>query len=102
MDNYAGLDGRIVKMEVDYTSACDEKIPMCQELAKKDGKFHEAIEILLQLEKQARLVSLMILLFDYNSKIFMNFPFRVLISIRILVFLLQLYKFAITVKIGML
>lgn len=48
------LDGRIVKMEVDYTPACDEKIPLAKELAKKDGKFHDAIDILLQLEKQSR------------------------------------------------
>jgi hypothetical protein len=26
--------GRIVKMEVDYSSACDETIPKCKEMAK--------------------------------------------------------------------
>lgn len=45
--------GRIVKMEVDYSSACDEKIPQCEKLAK-EGKLNEALEILLSLEKQAR------------------------------------------------
>lgn len=54
-DSYSGLDGRIVKMEVDYEPACDEKIPKARDIAKKDGKFHEAIDILLQLEKQTRL-----------------------------------------------
>lgn len=45
--------GRIVKMEVDYSSTCDEKIPQCEALAK-EGKLNEAIDILLSLEKQAR------------------------------------------------
>ncbi|GAB6033295.1 proteasome regulatory particle subunit [Chamberlinius hualienensis] len=44
---------RIMKMEVDYSSTCDEKIPQCQQLAK-EGKLSEAIAILLSLEKQAR------------------------------------------------
>ncbi|XP_055706867.1 26S proteasome non-ATPase regulatory subunit 12 [Phlebotomus papatasi] len=47
--------GKIVKMEVDYSSTCDEKIPLCKEMAKNEAKFHEAIDILLQLEKQTRL-----------------------------------------------
>lgn len=54
-DNFSALDGKIVKMEVDYTSACDEKIPLSKEMIKQGNKFHEAIEILLQLEKQTRL-----------------------------------------------
>lgn len=60
MDNrfngLADLDGgKMVKMEVDYSVTCDEKIPICKDLAQKDNKFHEAIDILLQLEKQTRL-----------------------------------------------
>lgn len=47
--------GRIVKMEVDYTSTCDEKIPECEKLAKS-GQLNEAIEALLSLEKQTRTV----------------------------------------------
>ncbi|KAG1683013.1 26S proteasome non-ATPase regulatory subunit 12 [Nymphon striatum] len=46
-------EGKIVKMEVDYTSSCDEKIPECEKLAK-DGKLKEALEILFSLEKQTR------------------------------------------------
>jgi hypothetical protein len=48
--------GRIVKMEVDYSSTCDEKIPECQKLAK-EGKMHDALDTLLALEKQTRTVS---------------------------------------------
>jgi hypothetical protein len=48
--------GRIVKMEVDYTSTCDEKIPECEKLAKS-GQLNEAIEALLSLEKQTRTVT---------------------------------------------
>ncbi|XP_064554570.1 26S proteasome non-ATPase regulatory subunit 12 [Drosophila montana] len=56
MDNYLFDGGRITKMEVDYEPACDEKIPLAKELAKKNpDAFHEAIEIMLQLEKQTRL-----------------------------------------------
>ncbi len=29
-----GDDGRLQKMEVDYSSTCDEKIPECEKLAK--------------------------------------------------------------------
>lgn len=48
--------GRITKMEVDYEPACNEKIPLAKELAKKNpDAFHEAIEMMLQLEKQTRL-----------------------------------------------
>lgn len=46
-------DGRIQKMEVDYSAAVDEKIPECENLAK-GGKLTEAIDILMSLEKQTR------------------------------------------------
>lgn len=46
-------DGRIQKMEVDYSSAVDEKIPECEKLAKS-GKLTEAIDSLMSLEKQTR------------------------------------------------
>ncbi|TDG52135.1 hypothetical protein AWZ03_001416 [Drosophila navojoa] len=56
MDTYLFDGGRITKMEVDYEPACNEKIPMAMELAKKNpDAFHEAIEMMLQLEKQTRL-----------------------------------------------
>lgn len=42
-----------VKMEVDYSAACDEKLPMAQSLAK-EGKLDQAFEMLLALEKQTR------------------------------------------------
>lgn len=45
--------GKIVKMEVDYTSTCDEKIPECKKLAQ-NGKMHDALDCLLALEKQTR------------------------------------------------
>lgn len=55
-DNLTNIDGgRIVKMEVDYSSACDEKIPTLKEAAKDPSKFHSSIDGLLQLEKQTRL-----------------------------------------------
>jgi 26S proteasome regulatory subunit N5 len=47
--------GRLVKMEVDYSSTCDEKIPECQKMATA-GQLNEALETLLSLEKQARTV----------------------------------------------
>lgn len=53
--NYEG--GRIVKMEVDYSNACDETIPKCKEMAKNEAKFNDALEQLLSLEKQARIGS---------------------------------------------
>lgn len=49
------FEGRIVKMEVDYSATCDEKIPLCKEMAKTESKFNEALEMLLQLEKQTRI-----------------------------------------------
>jgi hypothetical protein len=38
---------------VDYSSTCDEKIPVAQELAAA-GKLTEALDMLLALEKQTR------------------------------------------------
>nr|CAG4640805.1 EOG090X04UV [Eulimnadia texana] len=52
-DSNAVDGGRLVKMEVDYSSACDEKIPISKTLAG-EGKMNEALETLLTLEKQAR------------------------------------------------
>lgn len=45
--------GRLVKMEVDYSTTCDEKIPAAQKLAK-DGSVQEAVDMLMVLEKQTR------------------------------------------------
>ncbi|KAK9883025.1 hypothetical protein WA026_001237 [Henosepilachna vigintioctopunctata] len=53
MENIATDSGKIVKMEVDYSSSCDEKIPECKKLASQ-GKLHDALEQLLALEKQTR------------------------------------------------
>ncbi|XP_030373830.1 26S proteasome non-ATPase regulatory subunit 12 [Scaptodrosophila lebanonensis] len=56
MDTYLFDGGRITKMEVDYEPACNEKIPFAKEMAKKNpDSFHEAVEMMLQLEKQTRL-----------------------------------------------
>lgn len=52
-----GLEGRIVKMEVDYSVTCDEKIPECKKMAL-EGKMHDALDALLALEKQTRTVTL--------------------------------------------
>lgn len=49
--------GRLVKMEVDYSTTCDEKIPAAQKLAK-EGNVQEAVDILMVLEKQTRTVSI--------------------------------------------
>lgn len=60
MDNLEPLTtdgGRIVKMEVDYSSTCDEKIAIAESLAA-NGKLQEALDTLLMLEKQTRTVSL--------------------------------------------
>ncbi|GAB1600228.1 26S proteasome non-ATPase regulatory subunit 12-like [Argonauta hians] len=46
-------DGRVQKMEVDYSSTVDEKIPKCEKMAKQ-GNLSEAIDMLLALEKQTR------------------------------------------------
>ncbi|XP_071548473.1 26S proteasome non-ATPase regulatory subunit 12 [Panulirus ornatus] len=45
--------GRLVKMEVDYSTTCDDKIPAAQQMAK-DGRVQEAVESLMVLEKQTR------------------------------------------------
>uniref|UniRef100_A0A131Z0W6 26S proteasome regulatory subunit N5 n=3 Tax=Rhipicephalus TaxID=426455 RepID=A0A131Z0W6_RHIAP len=45
--------GRLVKMEVDYSKTCDEKIPQCEALAKA-GDLKGALDQLLSLEKQTR------------------------------------------------
>lgn len=54
--NTVPTEGKIVKMEVDYSVTCDEKIPECKKMAS-EGKLHDALEILLALEKQTRTVS---------------------------------------------
>ncbi|XP_045214361.1 26S proteasome non-ATPase regulatory subunit 12-like [Mercenaria mercenaria] len=48
-----GNEDRVQKMEVDYSSTVEEKIPKCEKLAKQ-GKLTEALDILLTLEKQTR------------------------------------------------
>ena len=54
------MDGdRIYKMEVDYSSTCDEKIPAAEKLAEQ-GKVSEAVDSLMILEKQTRTVSFVI------------------------------------------
>jgi len=45
--------GTLVKMEVDYSSTCDEKLPVAESLAEA-GKLTEAIDMLMYLEKQTR------------------------------------------------
>jgi len=52
-------DGRLTKMEVDYTKQVDEAIAKSNDTAKK-GKIVEAVESLAQLEKQTR--------FGYDSR----------------------------------
>nr|CAD7263352.1 unnamed protein product [Timema shepardi] len=52
-DNMAMDTGKLVKMEVDYESTCDEKIPECIKMAK-EGKTEDALDSLLALEKQTR------------------------------------------------
>lgn len=47
-------DGRIKKMEVDYTNQVNEQIPKANLLAM-EGKVQEAVESLQQLEKKSRL-----------------------------------------------
>lgn len=59
MDNLEPLttdSGRLVKMEVDYSATCDEKIAVAESLAA-NGKLQEALDTLLMLEKQTRTVS---------------------------------------------
>ncbi|KAA0200092.1 hypothetical protein HAZT_HAZT002954 [Hyalella azteca] len=45
--------GRLVKMEVDYSTTCDEKIPVAYRMAE-EGNVAEAVESLMGLEKQTR------------------------------------------------
>ncbi|XP_045448880.1 26S proteasome non-ATPase regulatory subunit 12 [Melitaea cinxia] len=45
--------GKIIKMEVDYSATCDEKIPLWKSWALS-GRVQEAIDQLLALEKQTR------------------------------------------------
>lgn len=47
------LYGNILKPEQDFSSIVDVKIPECEKIAKQ-GKLQEALELLLQLEKQTR------------------------------------------------
>ncbi|XP_020367063.1 26S proteasome non-ATPase regulatory subunit 12 [Rhincodon typus] len=49
-------DGRIVKMEMDYSSTVDQQLPECQKMAQ-DGRLQEGIDNLLSLEKQTRTAS---------------------------------------------
>lgn len=60
MGNVITEGGRLVKMEVDYSTTCDEKLPAAQQLAK-DGRVQEAVDILMTLEKQSRTVSFSLL-----------------------------------------
>jgi len=45
--------GTIVKMEVDHSATCDEKLPEAESLAES-GKLQDALDILLNLEKLTR------------------------------------------------
>lgn len=57
---------KILKMEVDYSSNCDVKIPECKKLAN-EGKLHDALDQLLALEKLARTVKFLLLInFIFN------------------------------------
>eukprot|EP00053_Salpingoeca_punica_P007500 m.68393 g.68393 ORF g.68393 m.68393 type:complete len:439 (+) comp14178_c0_seq1:76-1392(+) len=49
-------DGRLVKQEEDYTAAVDELLPKATALAT-GGKLSEAIDLILPLEKKARIAS---------------------------------------------
>ncbi|KAG7158865.1 26S proteasome non-ATPase regulatory subunit 12-like [Homarus americanus] len=53
LGNVISEGGRLVKMEVDYSTTCDEKIPAAQQMAK-DGRVQEAVDSLMVLEKQTR------------------------------------------------
>lgn len=53
MDALATDSGKILKMEVDYSTTCEEKIPEAKKLATS-GKLHDALDSLLALEKQTR------------------------------------------------
>jgi 26S proteasome regulatory subunit N5 len=49
---------RFVKMEVDKSSSCDETILKYKGMSKNEIRFNEALEMLMQLEKQAGIVSI--------------------------------------------
>jgi len=75
MDNLEPLTtdgGRLVKMEVDYSATCDEKIAVAESLAGS-GKLQEALDTLLVLEKQTRTVSNCHTLFRTFTKNVLNF-----------------------------
>lgn len=52
-------EGKLEKMEVDYSSTVDKAIPECREVAA-DGRLSDAIDQLMSLEKQTRLAGDMI------------------------------------------
>ncbi|XP_078457602.1 26S proteasome non-ATPase regulatory subunit 12 [Lampetra fluviatilis] len=54
-----GGDGKIVKMEVDYSPVVDQRLPESRKMAE-EGKLQEAIDNLLSLEKQTRTASDMV------------------------------------------
>lgn len=56
MADTATEGGKIVKMEVDFSTNCDTKIPECKKMAR-EGKMHDALDQLLVLEKLTRTVS---------------------------------------------
>ena len=49
------LYGQLMKQEADYTKIVDEKLIECDNLIK-NNRFQDAIDMLYQLEKQARTV----------------------------------------------
>lgn len=55
--------GKLVKMDVDYSTTCDTKIPECKKLAS-EGKLHDALDQLLALEKFTRTVKYILMLFN--------------------------------------
>ncbi|XP_078257558.1 26S proteasome non-ATPase regulatory subunit 12 [Rhinoraja longicauda] len=55
-DGTERADGKIVKMDMDYSSAVDQQLPECEKMAQ-DGRLQEAIDNLLSLEKQTRTAS---------------------------------------------
>uniref|UniRef100_A0A673KY22 PCI domain-containing protein n=1 Tax=Sinocyclocheilus rhinocerous TaxID=307959 RepID=A0A673KY22_9TELE len=59
VDRAERSDGRIVKMEIDYSANVDQRLPECEKMAR-DGRLQEAIESLLSLEKQTRTASDMV------------------------------------------
>ncbi|KAL7746513.1 proteasome regulatory particle subunit [Sorochytrium milnesiophthora] len=47
------MDGKLSKPEKDYSATCDEELPKAEALGKS-GKFSQAIDALMSLEKQTR------------------------------------------------